>query len=71
MNFFSHKKVKVLNLIFKASEHKFKISEYFKKCGDLNNTIIICLTNKNKIIGGYTSLTFNSADKNGMKDPSR
>lgn len=53
------KKIQGAELIFKASDHKFDLKKYYEICGHLTNTMIICKTNKDKIIGGYTPLAFN------------
>lgn len=56
-----NKKVKKLYFMFKASENNFDMKKYYKECGHLTNTIVICKTNankNNKIIGGYTPLSF-------------
>jgi hypothetical protein len=34
------------------------MQNYYKTCGKMSDTIILCLTEKGKIIGGYTPLTF-------------
>lgn len=46
-------------LKFKASEYEFKLNKYYQQCEDLLNTIILIKTTKNKIIGGFTPLSFN------------
>ncbi len=53
------KKASKIQLVFKASSNGFKLPNYFKKCGELTNTIIIAKTKKGKIIGGFTPLKFN------------
>jgi hypothetical protein len=45
--------------MFKASDHKFDLKTYYEMCGNATDTMIICKTNKDKIIGGYSPLTFN------------
>lgn len=54
------RKINSLTLKFKASLNKFNLSTYFNSCANLSNTIIICETNANKIIGGFTPLNFKS-----------
>jgi hypothetical protein len=56
-NFFD-KKIKKMELVFKASENEFKIVECQKKYGKLKNTIIICETTKGKVIGCYSHVSF-------------
>ncbi len=43
-------------MLFKASEHKFSLPKYYELCGAETNTILICLNDKNKIIGAFTPL---------------
>jgi hypothetical protein len=57
------KPINSLKLLFKASEDNFDIGKYFEKCGDTQNTIILCLTNQENIIGGYSSLSHSADEK--------
>ncbi len=41
-------------MLYKASDHDFNIQKYFELCGSAINTMILCETDKGKIIGGYT-----------------
>ena len=50
-------------LLFKASEHDFKMSKYYELCGEQNNTMVICKTTTDKILGGYTPVKFVSEEK--------
>lgn len=36
------------------------MKEYYNKCGNMTDCAIVCLTDKDKIIGGYTPLAFAS-----------
>lgn len=48
--------VKNAVLLFRASEHNFSMEDYFRVCGYIRNTCILCLTEANKIIGAFTPL---------------
>jgi hypothetical protein len=50
------KKIAKMECIFTASKNEFSIKKYFDACGTVPNTVVICQTNKDKIIGGYTPL---------------
>ncbi len=54
----SNKKIREFKLVYKASENNFKMKEYYNKCGNMTDCVIVCLTDKFKIIGGYTPLAF-------------
>jgi hypothetical protein len=43
---------------FRASEHKFKVSSFIQLFGDCNQLLFVAKTKKNKIVGGYTPLSF-------------
>ncbi len=59
---FLNNKIKKLSLVFK----------WISNCGQLKNTIILCQTDKGKVIGGYSPLAFNlaSISFDGKKDES-
>ena len=42
--------------VFVASEHEFLASEFYKCVGKSSPTVVVCKTDKDKIIGGYTPL---------------
>ncbi len=50
------KKITKMECIYTAGKNEFSISKYYTQCGTVPNTVIICATNKDKIIGGYTPL---------------
>ena len=50
-------------MLFKTSEENFSIARYFEKYGDAKNIFILWLTNKNKIIGVYSPLSYGWDDK--------
>jgi hypothetical protein len=52
-------------LLFKASEHEFSVKKFYEICENVSETVIVCKTNKDKIIGGYTPLKFNSPPTKG------
>ena len=47
-------KIKEKKLIYRATEDGDKISDFHKKCDDVNNTLMIIKTNKNFVFGGFT-----------------
>ena len=57
--------VSSVKLLFKASEHEFSMNKFYEICGNVGETVMVCKTNKDKIIGGYTPLKFNSPPTNG------
>jgi hypothetical protein len=56
---FFPKNVKKVELLYRASDHNFSIQKYFELCGSVQSTAIICETNKDRIIGGYTPFAHN------------
>jgi hypothetical protein len=46
------------NLLYKASINGFSSDKFFKNCSNLNNLLVVCLTNHGKLIGGFTTLKF-------------
>ncbi len=34
------------------------MAKFYQKCGSATNTLLLCITNKDKIIGGYTPLSY-------------
>ncbi len=63
MGMFS-KKVKSVELVFSASKNEFSLAKYWEVCGKLANTVIVCKTNMDKIIGAYTPLVHYEAPYN-------
>lgn len=53
-SFFDFKPIKGLKLLFRASENEFFIKEFYKKCSDIKNTLIMIKTEFGKVIGGFT-----------------
>ena len=47
-------KIKEKKLIYRATEHGDKISEFHKKCDNIDNTLMIIKTKTNFIFGGFT-----------------
>jgi len=43
-----------VNLIFRASDHKFKASEFRNCCHEQKNTVLIACTIDNKYFGAFT-----------------
>jgi hypothetical protein len=44
------------NLLHKASINGFSSESFFKNCSNINNLLVVCLTNHGKLIGGFTPL---------------
>ena len=65
------KKIKSINHVFNASMNQFSMAKYYQVCGKLADTVIVCKTNMDKIIGAYTPLVFDEVpyDKQ-IEDPS-
>jgi len=55
--------MKIDNLIYKASEDGFKVSDFHSKCDGYSNTIVIIKIYKGDIIGGYTRIKWESSKK--------
>ncbi len=50
-------------LIFKMSIHGYNCEDFHKKCDNKGETLILIKINENLIIGGYTSLNWDSSSK--------
>ena len=60
-----NKKISKLEHLFSASKNEFSIAKYFEACGKIPNTVVICKTNNDKIIGGFTPLVHDDHNSNG------
>lgn len=49
-----------MNLLYRASEHEFKIFDFHRFCDDIPNTLILIKTEFEKIIGAYTPISWES-----------
>lgn len=47
-----------MKLLYRASENKFSMEKFYEKCSNIHNTLIVMKTEFDKIIGGYTPLTW-------------
>lgn len=45
-----------MTLLYKASLNNFKLNKFYEICGQVPNTLILCESNRGKIVGGYTPL---------------
>lgn len=45
-------------MVFRASNHQFSVKEFHRLCDGLEDTVTLCLTEDNKVIGGYTPLSW-------------
>jgi hypothetical protein len=45
-----------MQLIFRASEHRFRSNIFHKLCDRIPHTLVLVKTNHDKIIGGYTPI---------------
>ena len=55
---------KKIRLLFRASEHKFKVREFHKHCDNIANTLTVVRTEFGKTVAGFTSYAWNSPNKN-------
>ena len=53
-----NKKIVKFELIFKMSENGSKSEDFHKYCDDKGSTLILIKTNKNRIFGGFTPLSW-------------
>ena len=51
---------KSFRLLYKGSVHGFSAEEFHKKCDNMGPTISIIKSDKNKVFGGYASVSWNS-----------
>ena len=56
---------KRLKLLFRASEHKFKVQAFHKFCDDIEDTLTVVRTEFGKTVAGFTHYPWNSPNKNG------
>lgn len=63
------RKIKSLKLLFQASKNNFRLEKYYNDCGTETDTIIIAMTDKNKIFGGYTPFCVWSEKEEWVSDP--
>ena len=68
--FFNPKKVKSLKLLYRASDYGFLVSKFHEKCDGIPHTLTVLKNNFNKIVGGYTPLTWQSTPYVYVKDES-
>lgn len=61
MDFFLPKLVKTFKLLFRASEHRFSVTEFHTFCDLIPNTLTIVRTEFGEKIGGFTPLQWNQA----------
>jgi hypothetical protein len=51
-----NKKIHKIENLFCASKYQFNLNKYWEICGKVPNCVVLCKTNMDKIIGGYTPL---------------
>ncbi len=56
MFMFNKKKIKKLDYLFCASKNEYSLQKYYEVCGKVANTVIVCKTDMDKVIGAYTPL---------------
>ena len=49
-----------MELLYRASEHNFEVGAFHDLCDGKSDTIVLVMTNFDKIIGGYTPIQWNS-----------
>jgi hypothetical protein len=50
------KNIKKLEYLFCASKNEYSLKKYYEVCGKVANTVIVCKTDMDKVIGAYTHL---------------
>ena len=68
INKYFPKKIKKYNLLYLASRDGYEIEKFHEKCDDKKFTVILVLTEKNKIFGGFTELEWDISDRKGNKE---
>ena len=48
------------NLLYRASDYNFSLSEFHRKCDGKGKTLVLLRTDADKIIGGYTPVEWGS-----------
>lgn len=51
-------KIKEINILYKALESKFSANTFHEACDGKSNTLVLAKTSKNKIIGGFTPVSW-------------
>ena len=59
---------KKVELLFRASEHKFSAAIFHKKCDNIADTFTLVKTEFGKIIGGYTHYKWNAVKQKYVTD---
>ena len=64
-----HQNIKKFELLYQASIDGFEVENFHKKCDAKKNTIVLIITDNNKIFGGFTELEWDnySGYKEGNK----
>ncbi len=57
-------------LLYRASENNFSAKQFHLKCDDIKDTMVLLRTEFGKVIGGYTSMTWNASKKHWAPDKS-
>ena len=57
------KTIKEMKLLYRESEHNFEAKAFHDLCDEKAHTILLVKTNFDKIIGGYTSIEWQSGKK--------
>jgi hypothetical protein len=71
MTMFEDKILKSEKLLYRASEHNFKVDKFHEKCDNIPHTLTLCETVHGKVIGGYTPLVWDKPSISKlMKDDS-
>ena len=54
-----------MDLLYRASEHKFKADHFHKKCDGVGNTIVLIQTKADKYLGGFSPTAWASNGSHG------
>jgi hypothetical protein len=60
-----------VTLLFRASEHSFEATKFHQKCDNIENTLTLVRTDRNRTIAGYTPLKWNTTDGHYGADPEK
>ena len=61
-------KLKNLNLIYRATRDGDSINNFFNKCNQIKNVILLIKSNNNSIFGGFTQIGFVKSSNSKFKD---
>ena len=57
-----------IELLYRASEHKFSAQSFHKKCDNIADTLTLVKTEFGKVIGGFSHYAWNAAKQKYVTD---